>query len=344
MTLTYSDLTLKFTLDDGTSKVYKINNPESLENQLLKYIAVLDDPTTSDIASSDLLEARLKEIEDKLVDLTRTNVIEQTATAGTPVNLNNTSADYNVSGEIDQASNIKCKSLELSDSSIEASRLTVKASGEVDVKNLTISGEFNTQERENILNVDDSLYVNIDGVKTEAEGQYNGIYISHDSRTTLQPKAVTITNCELKNFHHHPIVVDSVQGGTLITVSDCDFEGCYEENFRWSNSKNVGDVIINFSNCNFSTQNANEASEPYCGFIILHDIVSAAGKSAENNLFAPEKLTINFVGCKYNGKILTKDDLVMGSKKPDQLIYVYSSKDGFIDYDESRYPKVTIIS
>jgi len=344
MTLTYENFTLKFTLDDGTSRVYKVQDPESLENQLFTYMSILDDPSASYVSTIDGITAKLKEIEDKIEDLKRTNVIEETVVQGEPLNLNDTSADYNVSGDIDTTSSVICKSLYLKDSSIIASKVTISASDEVRISDLDIAGEFAAEGKDNIVNVDDSLYVDISGVRVDSTNQYNGLYIAHNSRTKLQPKSVTISNCDLFNFRHHPIVIDSVQEGTTITISNCNFEGCFEENFRWSNSKNVSGVTINFLNCAFSTKNANVESKPYCGFILLHDWVSPAGGSEEANLFSPDKLMINFVGCTYNGKNFTKEDVVMGNGEPNQTLYVYSTKDGFIDYDEKRYPIVNVTS
>lgn len=55
MTLTYKDFTLKFTLDDVATKVYKAHDPESLENQLFGYMSILDDPSSSYVSTVDMI-------------------------------------------------------------------------------------------------------------------------------------------------------------------------------------------------------------------------------------------------------------------------------------------------
>ena len=90
-----------------------------------------------------------------------------------------------------------------------------------------------------------------------------------------------------------------------------------------------------------------DSNPEYTGCIICQDYTSASKTIAQStNLFAPDKVIINFINCTHNGQkiIFNNKADVSGTKSLDsQLIYVYVDKEGFINYnpENDRYPTIS---
>ena len=80
--------------------------------------------------------------------------------------------------------------------------------------------------------------------------------------------------------------------------------------------------------------------------MIFQDYTSkSAEDSKKNNMFGPDKMTVNIVNCTTpNGKLGPVEDLstVCGTKDANQLFYMYSDKEGEIAYSADRFPVITI--
>lgn len=66
--------------------------------------------------------------------------------------------------------------------------------------------------------------------------------------------------------------------------------------------------------------------------------------TTDNNIFAPEKVTINITNCTYNGQRIEFDDPadVCATGDANQLIYVYSQGNGgIVSYDATKYPAIS---
>ena len=65
-----------------------------------------------------------------------------------------------------------------------------------------------------------------------------------------------------------------------------------------------------------------------------------------NNLFGPDKVTINVINCTHAGeKIVAPANIadVCGTKNAaTQLFYIWSNEEGFVTYDAERYPVINI--
>ena len=85
-------------------------------------------------------------------------------------------------------------------------------------------------------------------------------------------------------------------------------------------------------------------SLPYNGIVICQDYTSTSAAAAvSNNLFGPDKVTINMIGCTHAGEPIKCDDPaeICGTQDANQMIYVYADKGGNVAYSVERYPVVT---
>lgn len=164
------------------------------------------------------------------------------------------------------------------------------------------------------------------------------------------PKNVLIENCTFEGtLSNNAILVFGTQNDAVITIRNCHFKSV-SNGLRLSNKTNATNVVVNLENC---TCDSWEGTPAYAGFILLQDYTTKYTSASENpataNLFAPEKITINFKNC-YGpqGKIMGSVEDICGSGIADkQVIYVYANyekegnKAAVVPFgDGSRYPTV----
>lgn len=296
-------------------------------------IAYLDDiqklePTINSLA------ALVQILNDKVEKLSKTDI---EVVDGTDASLNDTTKDYVVVGDIAQTSSITAKSVTIKNSSIsDNARLSINA-GDVEVKGLAISGDFPKAQGGNaVVKINESDYIVFRDMTFNSNDVYNGIEIGLNS--SKLPKYVLFDNCKFEGtFTNNPIIVFGTADDAIINIQNCSFDKV-SNILRLSNKANTK-CVVNISNCSVNQLDTNPE---YTGAILCQDYTSK-GEEVANNLFSPEKITINFKNFNVAGKELVMptnvQDLFEG---PDKMVYLYNDTEEVVPYEEGRFPKVNI--
>lgn len=167
---------------------------------------------------------------------------------------------------------------------------------------------------------------------------YNNINIGN----TSIPTKITIENCDFTApMTNNAISVYKTADGCVVDVKNCTFHDCSNA-LRLFNMNNVS-VTLNVENCTFKKW--EEANPQWAGALILEDASSKSAEAEEaNNLFAPEKVKVNFINCfGPHGKLEAKDiSKVCGTQDEKQILYVYYHVQKDIPFgDGSKYPTVS---
>lgn len=282
----------------------------------------------------DSLAALVQILNDKVEKLSKTDI---EVVDGTDASLNDTTKDYVVVGDIAQTSSITAKSVTIKNSSIsDNARLSINA-GDVEVKGLAISGDFPKSQGGNaVVKINESDYIVFRDMTFNSNDVYNGIEIGLNS--SKLPKYVLFDNCKFEGtFTNNPIIVFGTADDAIINIQNCSFDKV-SNILRLSNKANTK-CVVNISNCSV---NQLETNPEYTGAILCQDYTSK-GEEVANNLFSPEKITINFKNFKVAGKELVMptnvQDLFEG---PDKMVYLYNNTEEVVPYEEGRFPKVNI--
>lgn len=282
----------------------------------------------------DSLAALVQILNDKVEKLSKTDI---EVVDGTDASLNDTTKDYVVVGDIAQTSSITAKSVTIKNSSIsDNARLSINA-GDVEVKGLAISGDFPKAQGGNaVVKINESDYIVFRDMTFNSNDVYNGIEIGLNS--SKLPKYVLFDNCKFEGtFTNNPIIVFGTADDAIINIQNCSFDKV-SNILRLSNKANTK-CVVNISNCSV---NQLETNPEYTGAILCQDYTSK-GEEVANNLFSPEKITINFKNFKVAGKELVMptnvQDLFEG---PDKMVYLYNDTEKVVPYEEGRFPKVNI--
>lgn len=283
----------------------------------------------------DSLAALVQILNDKVEKLSKTDI---EVVDGTDDSLNDTTKDYVVVGDIAQTSSITAKSVTIKNSSIsDNARLSINA-GDVEVKGLAISGDFPKAQGGNaVVKINESDYIVFRDMTFNSNDVYNGIEIGLNS--SKLPKYVLFDNCKFEGtFTNNPIIVFGTADDAIINIQNCSFDKV-SNILRLSNKANTK-CVVNISNCSV---NQLETNPEYTGAILCQDYTSKKGEEVANNLFSPEKITINFKNFKVAGKELVMptnvQDLFEG---PDKMVYLYNNTEEVVPYEEGRFPKVNI--
>lgn len=283
----------------------------------------------------DSLAALVQILNDKVEKLSKTDI---EVVDGTDASLNDTTKDYVVVGDIAQTSSITAKSVTIKNSSIsDNARLSINA-GDVEVKGLAISGDFPKAQGGNaVVKINESDYIVFRDMTFNSNDVYNGIEIGLNS--SKLPKYVLFDNCKFEGtFTNNPIIVFGTADDAIINIQNCSFDKV-SNILRLSNKANTK-CVVNISNCSV---NQLETNPEYTGAILCQDYTSKKGEEVANNLFSPEKITINFKNFKVAGKELVMPtnvkDLFEG---PDKMVYLYNNTEEVVPYEEGRFPKVNI--
>lgn len=282
----------------------------------------------------DSLAALVQILNDKVEKLSKTDI---EVVDGTDASLNDTTKDYVVVGDIAQTSSITAKSVTIKNSSIsDNARLSINA-GDVEVKGLAISGDFPKAQGGNaVVEINESDYIVFRDMTFNSNDVYNGIEIGLNS--SKLPKYVLFDNCKFEGtFTNNPIIVFGTADDAIINIQNCSFDKV-SNILRLSNKANTK-CVVNISN---GSVNQLETNPEYTGAILCQDYTSK-GEEVANNLFSPEKITINFKNFKVAGKELVMptnvQDLFEG---PDKMVYLYNNTEEVVPYEEGRFPKVNI--
>lgn len=282
----------------------------------------------------DSLVALVQILNDKVEKLSKTDI---EVVDGTDASLNDTTKDYVVVGDIAQTSSITAKSVTIKNSSIsDNARLSINA-GDVEVKGLAISGDFPKAQGGNaVVKINESDYIVFRDMTFNSNDVYNGIEIGLNS--SKLPKYVLFDNCKFEGtFTNNPIIVFGTADDAIINIQNCSFDKV-SNILRLSNKANTK-CVVNISNCSVNQLDTNPE---YTGAILCQDYTSK-GEEVANNLFSPEKITINFKNFNVAGKELVMptnvQDLFEG---PDKMVYLYNDTEEVVPYEEGRFPKVNI--
>lgn len=296
-------------------------------------IAYLDDIQKLE-PTIDSLAALVQILNDKVEKLSKTDI---EVVDGTDASLNDTTKDYVVVGDIAQTSSITAKSVTIKNSSIsDNARLSINA-GDVEVKGLAISGDFPKAQGGNaVVKINESDYIVFRDMTFNSNDVYNGIEIGLNS--SKLPKYVLFDNCKFEGtFTNNPIIVFGTADDAIINIQNCSFDKV-SNILRLSNKANTK-CVVNISNCSVNQLDTNPE---YTGAILCQDYTSK-GEEVANNLFSPEKITINFKNFNVAGKELVMptnvQDLFEG---PDKMVYLYNNTEEVVPYEEGRFPKVNI--
>ena len=300
------------------------------------------------ISKADLfgLIARLGDLEKRVSGIGKNNIVTETVKAPeegetAPV-FNDKTADFVVSGTITEVetAQIIAKSLELNDTKVENNvRLNITATEDVTIAGSEWSGSFPKANGGNeVASIHSDGYVVIKDSVVDAKDAYNGIGIG---LSTGVAKSILIDNVDFKGaFSNNAICIYGTADNATVTISNCHFTKVSNA-LRFSNRLG-GKVTLNIINCTVDEWDTND----YAGFVIFQDYTSKGKEAGEaNNLFGPDKVTLNITNLVGpNGKVVATNPAdIAGTKNPEnQVMYVYVDKDGFITYDETRYPKLNI--
>ncbi len=240
---------------------------------------------------------------------------------------------------ITEVTNVTAKSVTLSSAAVESSRVALTATnGDVTVDGITMAGSL----EKSVSNA--ALIANSNGgIVKISNGDFDQLgYNAIEVGSAQVPSDVLIENIDFKAvLNNNAINVFGMKDGGVLTISNCHFTNCSNP-IRISNKLNTS-FTINVINC---TVDAWTTTAPYAGLFIFQDYTSVgtAEEVAVMNQFGPSKIKINIINCTGpKGKLTEPADpsKVYGSRTNDQIVYVYTDVEGFIDYDENRYPEIT---
>lgn len=286
--------------------------------------------------------SRMDVLEDRVSDINKTNVEAVASESGTALTLSDTTKDYVVAGSIDTTSSITGKSATLNAVTLNNNaRLDVYASGDVDVKGSTISGDFPKASGNAVLRIREADYVTIKDTVIDAT-LYNAIEIGLGTSENV-PKGVLIDNCKfMGEFSNNAILIFGTQDNAVININNCSFESVSNV-LRLSNRLNKS-CTVNITNCSAGKL---DSSPKWHGIVICQDYTSGTADAAnENNLFAPNKVVINISNFTMpDGSILkAPEDIstICGAYDLNTIVYVWDNYRDYVKYDASLYPTLNI--
>lgn len=294
------------------------------------------------LADVDGLLFRVGRMEDKVAALEKTNTEPVAAEAANALNLTDATKDYIVSGDIAIAAAISGKTVTLKDVSVNDATLALNAEKDVELKSVNLTGTYPSDKGKVIKN-DNAEYVTVKDSTFDASAAYNMIEIGLDG--TALPKGVLIENCKFTgNYTNNAILVFGTQDNAVININNCYFEHVSNV-LRLSNKTNAKNVTVNITNCKCDHWDTNPQ---WAGLLICQDYTSGStAKAEENNLFAPDKITINV------SNLITPDGTLLaapkdmatiaGSFDDKQVFYLSDNYRGSVAYDAAKYPAINIL-
>lgn len=312
--------------EEDTNKIKLFDGEHSFND--LPYVSDSVSVTTVDMS---VLSSRMNVLEEQLSSLKKTDIVEVTGSI--------TQKDKDVVlkvANIDKKVECVGKSVTIDGGAVaNDARIVVSAQTDVEMKNTTFSGEFKKATSNAVIVANEAEYVSMKNVSSDETFKcYNGVEIGLSGMNL--PKSVLIDSCKFDGkFDNNAISIHGTADNAVININNCSFE-TVSNALRLSNRTNAKNIVINISNCSCEQW----AEGDYRGLIILQDFTSKSlEESMANNLFAPEKITINISNCTYKGKKLTTADLK-------DVIYLWRDKEGkAIRYSEqpSYFPTINII-
>lgn len=284
---------------------------------------------------------RLVALEAQLVALKQTDVATVTAAA----DLAQADKDLiiTIAEPISGTTTVEGKSIEVKELTTNNATTIFKTEGDVTMKNLTTTGDLPKATANAQVRIVSGDYVRITDSAIDQTG-YNAIEIGLGTGSgPMATKSITIDNMKFNStLSNNAILIFATEDGSVVTISNCTFKKCSNP-VRLSNAKG-GKVTLNLVNCEFTEWDSNDM---YAGIVIMQDYTSGSVEAIQaNNLFGPDKVTINLINCTHAGKKITMPEdiaTVCGTNDAaTQLFYVWSNEEGLVAYDADRYPVINI--
>lgn len=284
---------------------------------------------------------RLVALEAQLVALKQTDVATVTAAA----DLAQADKDLiiTIAEPISGTTTVEGKSIEVKELTTNNATTIFKTEGDVTMKNLTTTGDLPKATANAQVRIVSGDYVRITDSAIDQTG-YNAIEIGLGTGSgPMATKSITIDNVKFNStLSNNAILIFATEDGSVVTISNCTFKKCSNP-VRLSNAKG-GKVTLNLVNCEFTEWDSNDM---WAGIVIMQDYTSGSVEAVQaNNLFGPDKVTINLINCTHAGKKITMPEdiaTVCGTNDAaTQLFYVWSNEEGLVAYDADRYPVINI--
>ena len=209
-------------------------------------------------------------------------------------------------------------------------RLNIKAQEEVEMEDVTFSGDFPKSTQNTMVSINGSEKVTLTNVKfNDNVNGYNGFEIGLSSDAL--PKYVNIKDCDFGGkLTNNAILIFGTQDNAVINIENCHF-GRISNALRISNKTNATNVTINVKNCSVDQWDVRNEWE---GFMICEDYTSGTvALEQSNNLFASSKITVNFTNLTHNGEKITAD-------YEGQICYVWYDNGNNKETDKNRIPTI----
>ena len=212
-------------------------------------------------------------------------------------------------------------------------RLNIKAQEEVEMEDVTFSGDFPKSTQNTMVSINGSEKVTLTNVKfNDNVNGYNGFEIGLSSDAL--PKYVNIKDCDFRGtLTNNAILIFGTQDNAVINIENCHF-GRISNALRISNKTNATNVTINVKNCSVDQWDVRNEWE---GFMICEDYTSGTvALEQSNNLFASSKITVNFTNLTHKGEKITAD-------YEGQLCYVWYDNGNKKETDNNRIPTINFL-
>lgn len=284
---------------------------------------------------------RLASLEAQIVTLKQTDVAAVTSSA----DLAQADKDLiiTIAEPITGTTTVEGKSIEVKQLTTNNATTVFKTEGDVTMKNLTTTGDLPKTTANAQVRIVSGDYVRITDSAINQTG-YNAIEIGLGTGSgPSATKSIVIDNVKFNStLTNNAISIFATEDGSVITISNCTFTKCSNP-VRLSNATG-GKVTINLVNCEFTEWDSNP---DWAGILIMQDYTSGSAEAIQtNNLFGPDKVTINVINCTHAGEKIVAPaniaDVCGTNDAATQLFYIWSNEEGFVAYDAERYPVINI--
>lgn len=304
-------------------------------SNLIDASSTLTDKVSASNIKSNSIAERLAILEDKVESLKFSNA--ETVTSSENLNQPDKDLVVEIQDVVSGTTVVSAKDLNVIQLTANDGLVKFTATEDVSIKNLTTTGNLEKSVAHAQVSINNPGYVKITQSNINQTG-YNAIEIG--LKTT--PKSVIIDGINFNSaLSNNAILVFGTADGGSVTISNCSFTKCSNP-LRISN-KNGGKVTVNIIDCEFGEWDPDPT---WAGMIICQDYTSKSVEAEQaNNLFSPDKVTINIVNCTKNGEkiTMTSPEAVCGTGNADtQLLYVWNSCEETVPYSVDRYPTLNV--
>lgn len=330
-------------------KVDKVTGKSLVSDTEIARLAGVDNYDDTVItAKVDTVEGQVVSVTDRLASLEAQIVsLKQTDVAAVTSSADLAQADKDliitIAEPISGTTTVEGKSIEVKQLTTNNATTVFKTEGDVTMKNLNTTGNLPKATANAQIRIVSGEYVRITDSAINQTG-YNAVEIGLGTGSgPSATKSIVIDNVKFNStLTNNAISIFATEDGSVITISNCVFTKCSNP-VRLSNATG-GKVTINLVNCEFTEWDSNP---DWAGILIMQDYTSGSEEAIQtNNLFGPDKVTINVINCTHNGqKIVAPENIasVCGTKdQATQLFYIWSNEEGFVAYDAERYPVINI--